>query len=170
MRSALTVLFAGALLFASHAASNAQSREASNAQSREAIVDARRINNCLTRVAERKASTYACIGRVAKVCMKRDGGDTTAGMKQCLARENRAWDRMLNRDYHRLRAKLSDEGAKSLQSIQRAWIAWRDQKCEFGYVVYEGGTLAGVVAGNCVMNTTAIRAIELHEALRAVNN
>lgn len=84
-----------------------------------------------------------------------------------MQRETVIWDEMLNRAYGELRASLSKEGAAKLKSMQRLWIKWRDVKCEMPYLIYEGGTIASPVAAQCVLRATAIRAIELRQAVGA---
>jgi uncharacterized protein YecT (DUF1311 family) len=49
-----------------------------------------------------------------------------------------------------------------LLEAQRAWIKFRDVNCSF-YLDPDGGTLARVSANDCVMTTTASRAVELEQ-------
>lgn len=160
MRVALGLIFA---MLLSVAATQAQT---GGAEAR----DLRRVEACLARMAKRKGSPYGCIGQISKACMEQPGGYSTLGMKVCTDRETDAWDRLLNRNYQLLRKKFPEAAAEKLKEIQRAWIEWKGTKCELGYVLFEGGTLAGVVAGSCVMETTAIRAIELGNESKAADN
>ena len=144
---------------------------AAQAQSDDALQgDLRGIEVCLKRVAERKGTSFACIGRLSARCMDRPGGSSTMGMRVCTDRESDAWDALLNRNYKKARRQVPAAAAKKLQEIQRAWITWRNEKCDLGYTLFEGGTLAGVVAGECVMKSTAIRAIELGELVGVTRN
>jgi len=154
-----------ALLLGSASLSTAQ------AQSDDAVKDdLREVEACLERVNERKGTPIACIGRMSARCMDRPGGSSTKGMRICTDRETEAWDQVLNRNYKKVRRQVPGAAAKKLQEIQRAWITWRNEKCGFGYTLFEGGTLAGVAVGQCVMKTTAIRAFELGELVGATRN
>lgn len=103
----------------------------------------------------------ACIGNAAKLCRAQPGGETTMGMMDCAGRERALWDERLNGAYAALRGKASPTQATALQQAQRAWMAYRDARCGFEATRYEGGSLAGVVAGNCFLQVTAERALEL---------
>lgn len=41
------------------------------------------------------------------------------------------------------------------------WIDYRKARCALSYDIYAGGTLAGVVAGQCFLDETVRRATEL---------
>jgi len=45
----------------------------------------------------------------------------------------------------------------------------RDGDCTLPYETFEGGTIAGVIAGNCMLGHTATRALQLHD-LRTSNS
>lgn len=101
---------------------------------------------------------YACIGQFSEACLKHAENQTTTGMERCYLDEFKAWDVLLNRYY-----KNSPKGAANneLQQIQRAWIVYRDRKCAYFQVHYAGGSMARWLGAQCVMDTTARRAIEL---------
>jgi uncharacterized protein YecT (DUF1311 family) len=102
-----------------------------------------------------------CIGKIAKTCLAAPGGETTIGMMECTGRERAVWDEQLNASYKLLQGKATPTQAGALKQAQQAWIAYRDARCGFEASRYEGGTLAGVIAGNCLMQVTAERAVEL---------
>ena len=77
-------------------------------------------------------------------------GANTMTSVSCQIREQKIWDDYLN-DW--------------LKSAQRAWIQYRDAKCDYWEKRYEGGTFASVAAGNCMRVTTGQRAIELRVIL-----
>lgn len=114
-------------------------------------------------------SAHACIGRIAKPCMDEPGSETTAGMIQCNARETEAWDGLLNTEYKRLMGALDGEAADKLRAAQRAWVAMRDGDCALSYHTFAGGTIAGVVAGSCMLDRTATRVLQLRD-LHETNN
>lgn len=105
--------------------------------------------------------TSDCIGAASGPCMEEPGGYSTVGMSQCLARETDWWDGELNARYARLRDGLDEESALALKDAQRAWIAWRDSKCEFEYIYWREGTIRSTYYGACMLDVTAARAIDL---------
>lgn len=101
-----------------------------------------------------------CIGAASGPCMETDQGMSTVGMSECLAQETDWWDSQLNVDYAALREELDEESAEALQAAQRAWIDWRDTKCEFEYTYWREGTIGSTYYGSCMLDLTAERAID----------
>lgn len=126
--------------------------------------DKAEIDQCISRAQRNSQHVRICIGVASLACERQPEMASNAGIKDCLARENAYWDEILNARYQQLMGNFSKENAKKLQAMQRNWIAWRKEKCELPYLLYEGGTMAGVMAASCFMETTAIRALELDEA------
>lgn len=110
-----------------------------------------------------EANRYTCIGRISQPCMEEHGGDTTLGMKMCAVRETDAWDALLNAEYQRLLGNLEGKAKDKLRAAQRAWISMRDGDCALPYAIYEGGTLAGVLAATCLLDRTATRTIQIRD-------
>lgn len=117
-----------------------------------------------------------CIGKAATACMQGPGGDTTYGMGTCLVRETRQWDMLLNAWYSKALeqvqaadADLADLGSAApkaapvLHDAQRNWIAYRDKSCEFEAVRYQGGTMGGPAAADCMLQLTAAQALRLRD-------
>ena len=75
----------------------------------------------------------------------------------CLQRELAVWDRLLNRYYTDLIRQLDGTARTALREAQRAWISFRGKTCHFSWTVYEGGTIRGQIAANCLMIETARR-------------
>ena len=128
------------------------------------------IKHCLDAAAEKSLSLTSCIGVAASECEKLPEMVSTRGLTDCSLRENALWDERLNSRYQVLRAELSEQSAKKLRDIQRTWIAWRKEKCELPYLLFEGGSIARVLAAQCVMRATALRAIELDAAIKAIQS
>lgn len=101
------------------------------------------------------------LSRQFATCMDRAGG-VTMDMIACITAEAQRQDDQLNQAYKALRTDLSPERRKQLLEAQRAWIRFRDTNCAF-YDDPDGGTLARVMANDCVMRMTAQRARELKE-------
>ena len=106
--------------------------------------------------------TYAESPKLSKqytTCMDKSGGVTTQ-MHACISKEIKLQDARLNQAYKTLSTSLNSTRKKQLQQVQRTWIKYRDQNCDF-YADPEGGSIARVNGGICLMETTALRATEL---------
>lgn len=100
-------------------------------------------------------------------CMDRAGGSTMP-MLDCLRGETARWDQRLNTAYRAImnNRDVSDATRNSLREAQRAWITYRDAACTTaGNLEAEGGSLALIVTGDCVLRMTAQRAAELDGGL-----
>lgn len=117
-----------------------------------------------------EASRDECIGAVAGPCLETDEGQSTMGMIGCYVRELAVWDVMLNDSYAMLREAVPSTGTEALRDIQVKWISYRDAKCGWPAVFFEGGTIAGPIAAACLNETTARRANELAEYLDWTQN
>ncbi|MFT4014080.1 MAG: DUF1311 domain-containing protein [Paracoccus sp. (in: a-proteobacteria)] len=95
------------------------------------------------------------IGEAATVCVARPGGDTTAGMVDCLAVEGADWDKRLNLFYERA-MKQAAPTAPVLKASRRDWPAYRDCSCHFQAIRFRGGTKGGSVAATCPMELTGL--------------
>jgi uncharacterized protein YecT (DUF1311 family) len=131
--------------------------------------DAGTIAACLEAERTAQRDGRGCIGRISNPCMQEPGGETTAGMKICTNREVEVWDAQLNAEYQELLGVLQGKSAEKIRAAQRAWIEMRDGDCTLPYETFEGGTIAGVIAGNCMLDHTATRALQLHD-LRTSNS
>lgn len=117
-----------------------------------------------------EASRDECIGAVAGPCLETDEGQSTMGMIGCYVRELAVWDGMLNDNYAMLKDAVPSEGTEALRDMQVKWIAYRDAKCGWPAVFFEGGTIAGPLAAACLNEATARRANELAEYLDWTQN
>lgn len=117
----------------------------------------------------------ACIGRAADACMEdSDGGYSTVGMGGCLSMELDWWDAGLNLAYSHLMkrekaddAEFADEQngipskAKALRAMQRAWIPFRDARCDYERSQWGGGTGGGPATLSCLLHMTAQQTLYL---------
>jgi len=113
----------------------------------------------------------ACIGLAASACMEQPGGYSTVAMGYCLDQELSFWDGQLNDAYGQLMQAMraADEGlpahlaiqSSSLRDMQRAWIAYRDARCDHEASLWQGGTGASPAYLNCLMDETAQQALYL---------
>lgn len=116
------------------------------------------LEGCMISADDREKPLYECVGIFAKACLTIEGNQTTAGMEQCYLDEYRGWDVLLNRYYNgngqrRVGAQFRD--------VQRSWITYRDKKCAYFNVHYQGGSMARWLGARCMMDETARRTIDL---------
>lgn len=115
-----------------------------------------------------------CTGISASQCMEQsEGGYSTHGMSGCTDLELDWWDSRLNTIYGQLNSHLkaldaeamdyAPSQADALKEMQRAWIPYRDAKCEFVATEWTGGTGAGPATIWCLMEETARQALYLEQ-------
>ncbi|RYH12366.1 lysozyme inhibitor LprI family protein [Tropicimonas sp. IMCC6043] len=120
-----------------------------------------------------------CIGAASQACMESTKmGNTTVGMNTCLDAELVFWDARLNAAYGAVMAKdeavdaeLAKLGsaapplAPALRAMQRAWITFRDARCDYEGAQWGGGTGGGPATLGCLMDITARQALFLEQRL-----
>lgn len=92
-------------------------------------------------------------------CMDKSNG-VTSNMIDCLVDESKRQNIRINNAYKELMNQVSPQRKKQLEIAQDAWIAYRDENCEF-YYDPDGGTIARLSANDCFVSATAARAKEL---------
>ena len=113
-----------------------------------------------------------CVGLSANACMElSEGGYSTHGMSNCTDLELDWWDARLNKVYGLAKAQAMEmdadapeyapRQADALKEMQRAWIGFRDAKCQFVASEWMGGTGAGPATLWCLMEETARQALYL---------
>lgn len=116
-----------------------------------------------------KAEQFACIGASARQCMSDDpSGSATPVVTYCLAREHDFWDRRLNVEYtaQMTSARADDPAyADALQALQRAWIVFRDARCNAVAVAWGPGTGRSPAFMECLMRSTAEQTLLLEGTL-----
>lgn len=128
---------------------------------------------------EGTAEVRACIGLSANDCMETTPmGSTTVGMGFCLDAELSLWDGRLNAAYKDLMAMNRAQDAEmqtlgssappmadALRAMQRAWIAFRDARCDYERSQWGGGTGGGPATYACLMQMTGEQALYLEATL-----
>ena len=93
-------------------------------------------------------------------CM--DNANGTYEMLECANDEYAIQDQALNDAYRKAMEGLNARQQGRLRAAQRAWIAFRDAKCE-SLQDQDWGTLSTVTARMCRVDETVRRLIELEE-------
>jgi uncharacterized protein YecT (DUF1311 family) len=101
-----------------------------------------------------------CIGVVSQPCIGKINNQPPSEVMGCYDREQRAWDKLLNAAYHKLRDNLDDDQRKKLHDMQTSWLDTRDRTCAFYYDYFQG-TMANPMIRNCNNRETARRALFL---------
>ena len=83
-------------------------------------------------------------------------------MNQCMAAAYDSADKDLNQFYSELTKKLDADAVAKLQSVQRAWIKYRDANCEAEASLYDGGSIVPATRSACLERNTRARIAELH--------
>lgn len=141
---------------------------AAQAPAQELVYADRHTEACLQK-AVGQGERHACIGAAANQCMlDTPGGETTVGMGGCLDYERAYWDARLNDTYQSLLAQQGEDlaVAENLRVMQRAWIGYRDARCDYEYVQWGGGTGGGPAVLACLMQATAEQVFVLEQNLR----
>ncbi|MDP2800727.1 MAG: lysozyme inhibitor LprI family protein [Phreatobacter sp.] len=116
------------------------------------------LESCIGNARNDAGKRLACVGSFARTCIQRAENQTTMGTERCYMLEHRAWDALLNRYF---RERPQGEKGTALVAVQRAWISYRDLKCGYFRIHHDGGSIARILAGNCMMDETGRRAIEV---------
>jgi uncharacterized protein YecT (DUF1311 family) len=113
------------------------------------------------------ANARTCIGAVTRRCSEAfgEGASTTGVMVQCAAREERAWASMLDALVAETRLRESPTQIALLDTALAQGEAWTAARCAHEASIYEGGSLARVVAVQCRRDVTAERAISLYQRI-----
>ena len=107
-----------------------------------------------------------CISVGSNACQNEPGGSSTQGIAGCNRQEQMFWDSMVSFIYAELKQSLKGDALSSLKSSQKAWTPWREQRCKFVYSTTKDGSISQVYLTYCLMETTALRAIDLMDALQ----
>jgi uncharacterized protein YecT (DUF1311 family) len=116
------------------------------------------IEGCMISAAASEKPLYECVGIFSRACLTDEANQTTAGMEKCYLDEYQGWDVLLNRYYNengQLRVTTQ------FRDVQRSWIAYRNKKCGYFNIHYQGGSMARWLGAHCMMDETARRTIDL---------
>ncbi len=94
------------------------------------------------------------------------GGASTLDIVDCLGRLSAQWDARLNAAYQAAVRVAGGDVEPPLRAAERAWLEYRRQRC--AYVSAVPGTIAQVIAADCMLRMTKARAEELAADLRGL--
>lgn len=98
-----------------------------------------------------------------KICM--DKALSTQDMIECNDKEYKEQDKRLNSTYKALRIKQTPARVTQLIELQKIWIKYRDANCAF-YFDPDGGSLARLMANDCMLSMTRDRANEFESMFK----
>lgn len=84
-------------------------------------------------------------------------------MNACAYENYQTVDAELNEGYQMIKGLLPEEGKRSLETAELAWLKFRDLDCEFERSQFEGGSIAPLILNSCLESRTNIRINELYE-------
>jgi uncharacterized protein YecT (DUF1311 family) len=102
------------------------------------------------------------LSKAFDTCMSK--AQANVEMMNCIDDEIKRQDDRLNKVYKALRDDVDESRRPALLAAQRAWIQFRDLNCKF-HLDPDGGTMAPLLAADCMMRMTADRAEELAQLL-----
>jgi uncharacterized protein YecT (DUF1311 family) len=132
-------------------------------------------------LAKKANPEIAAIKKQEAKCFEK--AESNFDMKMCASKTHDAADKLLNKTYQRIIAKLDQQIAQEkkdklddyaasgqetksrLIAVQRAWVSYRDAVCVFEGLEMLHGTGEGLVIGNCLSRLTIARAAELIDIL-----
>ncbi|WP_342075242.1 lysozyme inhibitor LprI family protein [Yoonia sp. SS1-5] len=138
---------------------------AAPATAQEAVFSPEATERCLEN-SRLRAERVACIGASSGVCMADGGGSYAESI--CFSEEGVFWDDRLNAVYQeRMAAARRDDKslADALLNFQRAWIVYRDARCDAVFAAWGEGTGRSPALAECIMRTTAEQALLLEDGL-----
>lgn len=103
----------------------------------------------------------ACLDVVASACLDVPANQSNQGMIRCMDVSHSAWDSLLNDAFRAAMEQLDADAQTALRQAQRSWIAFRDDGCAVWMEVYRGGSMARLIAADCLREKTAQRTLDL---------
>jgi hypothetical protein len=120
------------------------------------------VENCLLSAGDHQAAQNTCVGQFASNCIENTpGGETTAGMVQCVESERWQWENVRGAAVITLRANETPGQLSLLDASLTEHRRWADARCSYEASIYEGGSLSIVIAAQCMRDAVAEHAIYL---------
>ncbi len=111
----------------------------------------------------------ACIGSIALVCARRDGGDRRAAEIACSRREVAVWRERMTSAIAALDGKLDGAARTHFTAVQQAWESYADLNCSFISQAFPASPRAAVFEAGCELREVAERTIHVERLLRRLS-
>ncbi len=120
------------------------------------------VQNCLAEAGQDNDARRACIGTFSRTCIEgSDASQTTGGMVRCIEAERLLWLNVRGEYLTALRARESPSQLALLDAALAEHESWSQTRCAYAASIYEGGSLARLVAVQCLRDAIAEFTIEL---------
>jgi uncharacterized protein YecT (DUF1311 family) len=106
-----------------------------------------------------------CISVGSNACQNESNGSSNAKIISCDGQELAFWDALMSFEFGSLQKSLNRDALASLKAAQKLWAPWRQARCDFVRKSGKDTAQIGVDVSYCLMETTALRAIDLMVAL-----
>jgi uncharacterized protein YecT (DUF1311 family) len=91
------------------------------------------------------------------------GAGVTPAMGACISAEHDVQDARLNQAYKMVMQRLGTSKKARLRNSEKLWIKQRDKNCMKERDSYDGGTMASLVWGTCMIDATINRTMWLEK-------
>ena len=115
-----------------------------------------------------QSERIACIGVASSACLSPPEIGGSYAETYCYSREVDYWDQRLNETYQRQQQSYRSDNpalANALRDLQRAWIVYRDARCQAVLEDWGEGTGRTPAFAQCLMQTTAEQVMFLEGGL-----
>lgn len=128
------------------------------------------LEQCITAAATRGQNESGpvltdCISAGSNACQNEDSNPSSSVIIRCDGEELMFWQALIAFETDQLHKSLKPQGLASLRASEKAWNAWKDARCDFVRKSEPDAKTVGVDISYCLMETTALRAIDLMVAL-----
>lgn len=106
-----------------------------------------------------------CVSVGSAACQNAQSSHVSAVVVRCDGEELAFWQALMTFETAQLQKSLKPAGLSALRSSQKAWLAWKDARCDFAGKSQNDPGLVATDVSFCQMETTALRAIDLMAAL-----
>lgn len=111
----------------------------------------------------------ACIGSIALVCARRDGGDRRKAEIACSRREVAVWRERMTSAIAALDGKLDGAARTHFTAVQQAWESYAELNCSFISQAFPSSPRAAVFEAGCELREVAERTIHVERLLRRLS-
>lgn len=112
----------------------------------------------------------ACIGSIALVCARLDGGDRREAEIACSRREVAVWRERMAEAIAALDEKLDEAARARFTAVQQAWEHYAQLNCRFISQAFPDSPRAAMFEAGCELREVAERTIHVERLLRRLNS